>query len=182
MGRERFTWASLLYPRLAPVSAYVLYFPSRFDLAVDRQSRAVLRTFGANSSRATSVNFWDPADPSFDQALSLFHLEAPPALVLVTGLSLEGIDPAGPSDTPLYSISFTDTAVLADRERLARAVNAAHAVILRGDPREITREVRKQDAQALTRMLGRIAVAVRDQLVQLKPKIGLPGGASVGIG
>ena len=181
-GDETFTWANLIYTRLSGVKVFVLYLPSRFDLPLDERCTALLRAFGRNTSQKTSVNFWDPQDENFGEAIRLFHLSAPPALVLATGLDVNGIEPQGPDKTYLYSISFTDKAILADQDRFVSAVNLGHEVLLGGDPKEITALVRKQNFDGVLTAFGRVASGIRDQLVLLKPKIGLPGGLSVGIG
>src|SRR5712691_10498045 len=59
LGLDRFTWAHLLYGRLSQVQVYVLYFPSRFDLPIDKTTIDALRTFGTNTGPGTSVNIWD---------------------------------------------------------------------------------------------------------------------------
>src|SRR2546421_5140194 len=89
LGSDRFTWAHLLYGRLGKVHVYIIYFPSRFDLAVDTTAIDTLRTFGTNTGPGTSVNVWDTRDPHFGKALELFDIKSPPALVLVTGLQLK---------------------------------------------------------------------------------------------
>src|SRR5207248_2924361 len=105
------TWAHLLYRDLAKVEAFVLYFPSRFDQALDEACKQALRSFGENTGEATSVNFWDPRDEHFSDALALFDLKQPPALVLASGLRLPSMRPRGPEQTPLWAISFTDPAL-----------------------------------------------------------------------
>src|SRR5437764_10134332 len=92
LGSEHFTWADLLYQKLAPVQVYVVYFPSRFNLNIDTTVMKALRTFGENTGSGTSVNFWNSKDPEFSKALELFHLQSPPALVLATGLRVQGIE------------------------------------------------------------------------------------------
>jgi hypothetical protein len=181
-GDEAATWASVMYARLAPVEVFVLYFPSRFDLPVDKSCTDLLRAFGQNTSEKTSVNFWDPKDTNFETALGFFDLKSPPAVVLASGLQLRGVDPQGPNDSNLYSISFADKATLTDQERFVQAVNLAQEVLLKGDPAEIRSLVRKQNLQDLLAAIGHIAAAVRDQLIKLKPTIGVPGGPSIGIG
>jgi hypothetical protein len=183
-GSERFTWADLLRPQLALVQVYTFYFPSRFDLPVDAAATQSLRLFGQQSSVRTLVDFWDPQDENFSKALELFDLRNPPALVLVTGLQTE--DPSALDDAKLtdsvYCISFADQAVLADRERLASAVNMAHEILVRCDRKEIMGYIRKRKVKELLGLVGRAAGAVRDELVKLHPKFGLPGGFSVELG
>src|SRR5262249_57812195 len=87
-GDEAFTWAQLLANVLDSVRVCVLYFPSRFDLPADRACMDQLRTFGANTSARTSVNFWDTKDEEFENALRLFGLSQPPAVVLTSGTQL----------------------------------------------------------------------------------------------
>src|SRR6266852_6086081 len=122
-GTERFTWADLLRVALGRAEVYALYFPSRFDLPVDAAAGESLRLFGKATSFKTSVDFWDPQDEHFSEALALFGLRNPPALVLATGLQLltPELPEAGVADLSdrLYCISFADRAVLADRERMA---------------------------------------------------------------
>jgi hypothetical protein len=140
---------------------YVIYFPSRFDLPVDAKATAALRSFGERTGSGTSVNVWDPTDPEFSRALHLFGVISPPGVVLAGGSKRvpTSSHPLDPGD--LYAISFTDPFVLEDAERLASAVNSAHEVLARGDPREITRYVRAQAASALLTTLGNIASGLR---------------------
>jgi hypothetical protein len=175
-GEDTFTWADLLYFRLAEVRLYVLYFPSRFGLPLDATCMDLLRTFGENTPISTSVNFWDPRDEHFTEALGLFRLSAPPALVLATGLqtSRDGLI----DDSALYCITFTDKGVLDDPGRFADAVNLAHEVLTKGKPKEIAGFIRGRNRQGLLGALG----AVGDRLVKLQPKLGLPGGFSIGLG
>ena len=77
----------------------------------------LLRTFGDNTSTATSVNFWDPRDQQCGDALALFGVPSPPALVLVNGLQLTSVH-----DAKLYSISFIDKDVLTDTDSFVEAV------------------------------------------------------------
>jgi hypothetical protein len=181
-GDETFTWAKLIYAKLAPIQVFVLYFPSRFDLPLDKSCADLLRAFGKNTPEKTSVNFWDPQDENLAEALKLFDLATPPAVVLATGLELNGIEPQGPDNSDLYSISYSDKTVLADTDRFVSAVNLAHEVLLKGDPKEIAALIRKQNVGGLLAAIAQIASAVRDQLVLLKPKLGLPGGVSLSVG
>jgi hypothetical protein len=82
----------------------------------------------------------------------------------------------------MYAISFTDRRILEDRERLADAVNTAHEVLVRGDPAEIAGYVRQRAAASVLDAMGRIGAAVRDQILKLKPKVQIPGGASLQLG
>lgn len=183
-GTELFTWADLLRLPLAAVRVYALYFPSRFDLPVDEAATSSLRLFGQQSSDTTSVDFWDPRDVHFSEALDLFGLRNPPALVLVTGLRAQAADVVGAAESldSLYCISFADTAVLTDRERMAAAVNMAHEILMRCDSREIASYIRRRKIKALLAAIGHGAGAVRDELVKLHPSFGLPGGFSVELG
>ena len=176
-GHDQFTWEDLLYSQLTDVRLYVLYFPSRFDLPADEHCMHLLRTFGDNTSTATSVNFWDPRDQQCGDALALFGVPSPPALVLVNGLQLTSVH-----DAKLYSISFIDKDVLTDTDSFVAAVNLAHEVVSKGDPKEIARLIQKRDHEALYEVIGRVGAAARDHLVRLKPKLGLPGGISIGLG
>lgn len=178
LGTEVFTWADLLAGPLADTRVYALYFPSRFDLPVDAAATEALRKFGAATPKSTSVDFWDPTDEHFSKALALFELRIPPALVLTTGVR-EHVSGAGDGADSFYCISFADSAVLTDRARLAAAVNIAHEILLRCDPREIAGYIRGRKIAALLKAVGKGAGAVRDELVQLHPKFGLPGGFSV---
>jgi hypothetical protein len=184
VGTEKFTWADLLRVPLAAARVYALYFPSRFDLPVDREAAESLRVFGAATSEQTSVDFWDPQDVHFSTALDLFGLRNPPALVLATGLQAQMADAGGAAALPdsVYCISFSDPAVLADRERMAAAVNIAHEILTRCDDREIASYVRARKIKALLATIGHGAGAVRDELVKLHPKFGLPGGYSIELG
>ncbi len=181
LGQRQFTWADLLSNTLAGVEVCVVYFPSRFDRPVDGSTMDLLTAFGNNTSSRTSVNFWDPKDEQFEQALALFDLAGPPAIVMVNGRVLASAATEGRDETGRYSITFADDA-LRDEERLIAGVNAANQVLVRGDPQRIASLIRKRDTQGLLTVIGGIAMAVRDQLVALKPKLGLPGGLSIGIG
>jgi hypothetical protein len=189
-GTEEFTWADLLRPELAKALVHAFYFPSRFDLPVDAAATESLRLFGQQSSAKTSVNFWDPTDENFSEALGLFGLRNPPVLVLVTGLHREEDSEGGEGKAPdigslsdsLYCISFADQDVLADRQRLAAAVNIAHEILVRCDSKEITHYVRGRKRKELLGVIGQRAGAVRDELIKLHPKFGLPGGFSFELG
>jgi hypothetical protein len=176
-GSAELTWADLFSAELTDAELFVLYFPSRFELPIDEAATETLKVFAANTSSRTSVNFWDPRDRNFETAIGLFGIRTPPALVLATGL--HAADPDVPS---LYSISFEDPAVLTDRERTAAAVNLAHGILTRCDRREIASYVRARKAKGLLSLLGRGAGTVRDELVRLNPKFGLPGGLSLELG
>jgi hypothetical protein len=183
-GTDRFTWADLLRPQLATVHVYAFYFPSRFDLPVDAAATESLRIFGQASSIRTRVDFWDPQDENFSEALTLFGLRNPPALVLVAGLQTEdlsAVDAAALLDS-MYCISFADQAVLSDRQQMASAVNIAHEILMRCDRKEIASYIRERKIKELLGVVGRGAGAVRDELVKLHPKFGLPGGFSVELG
>jgi hypothetical protein len=182
LGSDSATWADLLYRQLHGVQAFCLYFPSRFDLPVDKHATDTLRVFAANTGSDTSVEFWDPADPEFSRALGLFGLAAPPALVFVAGLRLKGALLTGPEGTNLYAVAIQDQAVLSDRERLAAATNTAYEVVRRSDPREVASFLRKQSAVSLLESVGKISSAVADQIVRLKPKFTLPGGVGIQLG
>ncbi len=82
----------------------------------------------------------------------------------------------------MYAICVTDQTVLGDPTRLAAAVNSAHEVLMRGNPKEITGYLRQQAATSLLTALGHIAGDVRDQILILRPKFLLPGGGSLQIG
>jgi hypothetical protein len=183
-GTERFTWADLLRVRLSAARVYALYFPSRFDLPVDTAAEESLRIFGGATSNRTSIDFWDPQDEHFSEALDLFGLRNPPALVLATGLEAPSSDASGADWPPdsLYCISFADAAVLADRQQLAAAVNIAHEILMRCDSKEIAGYIRQRKIKALLGAIGRGAGTVRDELIKLHPKFGLPGGFSVELG
>ena len=183
-GAEQFTWADLLRLPLAAVRVYALYFPSRFDLPVDEAATSSLRLFGQQTSDTTSVDFWDPRDVHFSEALELFGVRNPPALVLVTGLRVQAAETLGAAAAldSLYCISFGDAAVLADRERMAAAVNMAHEILMRCDSREVASYIRRRRIKALLAAIGDGVGAVRDELVKLHPKFGLPGGFSVELG
>ena len=182
-GSEAFTWADLLRVPLAGACVYALYFPSRFDLPVDAAATESLRLFGGATSNRTSVDFWDPQDEHFSEALKLFGLKSPPALVLATGLQAVAEAPGAVARPDmLYCISFADQAVLADREQMAAAVNVAHEVLMQCDSKEIVRHIRARKIKALLAAVARGAGMVRDEVVKLHPTFGLPGGFSVGLG
>src|SRR5262245_41332659 len=111
LGASDFTWADLLARELAQVRVYAIYFPSRFDLAVDTTAAAALTAFGQRTGVGTSVNFWDPGDAEFSRALSFFGLASPPALVFATGLMVQGARAFG-GDRNIYSIAVTDAGLL----------------------------------------------------------------------
>ena len=182
LGSEQFTWAELLSRQVSPVKVFVLYFPSRFDLEVDKAAMEALRSFGEHTGQSTSVNFWDPTDAEFGRALGLFDLQTPPALVFATGLRLRGAEYADADRGSLYTIAITDQAVLTDRARLAAAANTAHEIVLRANPREIAGYVRRREVGSFLSGIGRIAGELRDQVLKLKPKVGLPGGISIQVG
>jgi hypothetical protein len=179
-GSEQFTWADLFGAPLAPSQVYVIYFPSRFALPVDDEVQEGLRIFGPNTPDSTSVEFWDPRDKHFQEALALFGLQTPPALVIATGLQSPPGQEQG-SDG-LYCISFSDTAVLSDRERTAAAVNVAHEILARCDRKEIAVYLRNRKLKDLLKAIGQAAGAVRDQLLKLHPKFGIPGGPTLELG
>lgn len=183
-GTERFTWADLLQAPLSDAEVYVLYFPSRFDLPVDAAATDSLRHFGDATSGKTSVDFWDPRDEHFSEALALFGLETPPVLVLATGLQVQRPEGAGATQEfdSLYCISFTEPGLLADRAQMAAAVNAAHEILLRCDPVEIAGYIRARKVRSLLQVIERLSAGLRDQLIKLKPKFGLPGGFSIELG
>jgi hypothetical protein len=177
-GSAVFTWSDLLRAPLSDASVYVLYFPSRFGLPVDDAVFAALAVFGANTSERTSVNGWDPTDEYFSEALDLFGVRSPPALVLITGLHGATAD----LKDSLYCVSFTDSVVLGERSKTAEALNIAHEVLMRCDRKEIAGYLRGRRADALLRAIGRGTGAVRDELLRLHPKFGLPGGLTVELG
>jgi hypothetical protein len=180
LASEELTWADLLRFKLSRVAVYALYFPSRFDLPVDVAARGALEVFGKQTGGSTSVNFWDATDPEFSRALKFFDLEAPPAVVLATGLKPKAERP--PDRADVYAIAISDPAVLGDREQLARAVNSAHEVLVRGDPKEITGYLRQRAAGSLLTAIARIAGRLRDEVLRFKPKFQLPGGVSIQVG
>jgi len=182
MGSEQFTWAHLLYGKLGNVKVGIFYFPSRFSTATDTAAIEALREFGRNSGPSTSVNIWDTTDPEFEHALGLFDLKTVPAVVLATGLQVEGIEPREPAKTPLYSITVADAGVLSDATRFRSAINSAHEVLARSDPKEIASYIRAQTPNAIIAAIGKLAAPVRDEILRWKPKFGLPGGISVQIG
>jgi hypothetical protein len=182
MGGEQFTWAHLLYGKLGNVKVGIFYFPSRFNTATDTLVIEALRSFGRNSGPATSVNIWDTTDPEFEHALGLFDLKTVPAVVLATGLQVKGMVPREPAKTPLYSITVADAGVLSDATRFQAAINSAHEVLARTDPKEITAYIRAQTPSAIVAAIGKVAAQVRDEILKWKPKFGLPGGMYVQIG
>ena len=180
LGSAELTWADLLLSKLSTTRVYALDFTSRFDIPVDAAARGALESFGRQTGKGTSVDIWDPTDPEFSRALAFFDLEAPPALVLAIGLRAKPRRDLDRED--LYAIAITDPQTLGDRERLASAVNAAHEVLVRGDPKEITGLVRQRAVSSLLATVGRLAERVRDEILKFKPKFQLPGGVSVQVG
>ncbi|MDJ0863079.1 MAG: hypothetical protein QNJ87_07755 [Gammaproteobacteria bacterium] len=182
LNSRAFTWAHFLYGELLEIDVYTLYFPSRFELPVDEKCKKLLRDFGANTSKKTSVNFWDPRDENFERALKFFDLEKPPAIVLVSGLGLESMDPVGPEETDLFSISFADADLLENEGELANALNRAHTVFAQGNPKEISAFLRSQKRDGILSWIGKLLGKARDELLRWKPKIGLPDGTSIELG
>ncbi len=179
-GSASLTWAELLSSHLLSVRVFVLYFPSRFDLDVDTGVRSALDAFGRQTSSETSVSCWDPADPRLEQALRLFDITAPPALVLATGLKKRGKQLLKVAS--LYAITISQADVLRDRQRLAAVVNSAHEVLMRGDADAIARYLRKRDRELLLAGVAAVGQHVLEQLATLKPKFQLPGGVSLQLG
>jgi hypothetical protein len=130
------------------------------------------------------VDFWDPRDDHFSEALELFGLETPPVLVLATGLRVQRREGGGATTAfdSLYCISFNDQQLLADRGQMADAVNVAHEILLRCDPAEIAGYIRARKVKSLLQLIERLSAALRDQLIKLNPTFGLPGGFSIGLG
>lgn len=182
MASEQFTWAHLLYGKLGSVEVFTIYFPSRFELEQDNIAMDALRVFGKNTPITTSVSFWDPTDPQFTKALGIFRLKSPPAIVLATGLKVNGINPYGPDDSNIYSIVFTESPILADKSKLVSAVNSAYDILVRGDPAELADYLRKKAKASLLSTIGRILGRVRDEFLKFKPKFQLPDGSSIQLG
>jgi hypothetical protein len=182
MGEEEFTWAHLIYGKLAAVKVAIFYFPSRFDTTTDKTVIEALRTFAKNSGAAASVNFWDPKDPNFEQALGMFQLKTVPAVVLASGLDVPGISPRGPAKTPLYSIVYSDVSQLSTETHFQEAINSAYEVLARSDPKEITGYIRSQRANSIIEAIGKIAASIRNEILRWKPKFGIPGGVSIQLG
>jgi len=182
MGDEQFTWAHLLYGKLGNIRVGIFYFPSRFNTATDKAVVEALRAFGTNTGPATSVNIWDTTDPAFDHALDLFDLKTVPAVVMATGLQVDGMQPRGHDKTPLYSIALTDGALLSDAAGFQAAINSTHEVLTRSDPKEIVGYIRARTAGSILAAIGKFAAHVRDEILKWKPKFGLPGGVSVQVG
>lgn len=181
-GSRKLIWAHLLYRRLAFVDVYVIYFPSRFDLNVDKVVEETLREFGTNTGKRTSVNFWDAKDPDFTLALNYFHEKSPPVLVFVAGLAKTGLGQTGLDESNLYSITISDQKVLGDRLRLASITNTIHEMLVRSDPREIASFVKRQSLNSLLATIGRISMMLKDQFLSFKPKFQLPDGTSIQFG
>jgi hypothetical protein len=180
LDSQRQTWADLLTGQLGDVRVFVLFFPSRFDTQADRIAIEALRVFGQHTGAGTSVRFWDPTDAEFSSALGLFDVHTPPALVLIPGLRLKDVMIG--SAMHVYALTIADLAVLGDRDKLVRAVNTAHEVVLRGNPRELTRFAREHAAASVVAAIAHISAALRDELLKLKPKISLPGGVALQLG
>jgi hypothetical protein len=161
---------------------YVVYFPSRFNLAVDKTVIDTLRTFGTNTGPSTSVNVWDTRDPNFGKALELFDIQSPPALVLATGLQLKDIDPRGPNKANFYTITITNVDVLSSSDKLPRSLNIAHDILVRGNPKEITSHLRTNALHSLLQTIAKVARVASDEIVKLKPKFQLPDGSSIQLG
>lgn len=182
LGSDRFTWANLLYSRLDLVQVYAIYFPSRFNLNVDKTVVDTLRTFGTNTGPGTSVNIWDSRDPNFGKALDLFDIKSPPALVLVSGLQLRDIDPLGPDKANIYTLTITNMDVLGSSDKLPRSINIAHDILVRGNPKEITSYLRTNALHTLLQVIAKVAIVASDEIVKLKPKFQLPDGSSIQLG
>jgi hypothetical protein len=182
LGSDRFTWAHLLYGRLGQVQVYIIYFPSRFDLAVDTTVIDTLRTFGTNTGPSISVNVWDTRDPNFGKALDLFDIKSPPALVLATGLQLKDIDPCGPDKANIYTLTITNMDILSSSDKLPQSINIAHDILVRGNPKEITSYLRTNALHTLLQVIAKVARVASDEIVKLKPKFQLPDGSSIQLG
>jgi len=182
LGSDRFTWAHLLYGRLGQVQVYIIYFPSRFDFAVDTTVIDTLRTFGTNTGPSTSVNVWDTRDPNFGKALDLFDIKSPPALVLATGLQLKDIDPRGPDKANSYTLTITNMDILSSSDKLPQSINIAHDILVRGNPKEITSYLRTNALHTLLQVIAKVARVASDEIVKLKPKFQLPDGSSIQLG
>jgi hypothetical protein len=182
LGSDRFTWAHLLYGRLDLVQVYVIYFPSRFNLAVDTTVIDTLMTFGTNTGPSTSVNLWDTRDPNFEKALELFDIKSPPALVLATGLQLKDIDPLGPDKANIYTLTITNMDVLSSSDKLPQSINIAHDILVRGNPKEITSHLRTNALHSLLQTIAKVARVASDEIVKLKPRFQLPDGSSIQLG
>ena len=182
LGSDRFTWAHLLYGRLGQVQVYIIYFPSRFDLAVDTTVIDTLRTFGTNTGSSTSVNVWDTRDPNFGKALDLFSIKSPPAMVFATGLQLKDIDPLGPDKANIYTLTITRMDVLSNSDELPRSINIAHDILVRGNPKEITSYLRTNALHSLLQVIANVARVASDEIIKLKPKFQLPDGSSIQLG
>lgn len=181
-GLREFTWAHLLYGKLGHVKVGIFFFPSRFDNDLDKAVIALLETFGRNTGATTSVNFWDTKDPHFENALNLFGLKTVPSLVLATGLQIGSMNPRGPEKTPLYSITQDVSTALSDPKRFQKNVNLAHDVLMRCDPKEIVNYIQSQTPDPILSAIEKIFARIRDEILQWKPKFGLPGGISVEVG
>ena len=157
LGTDTFTWADPLQGWLSEVRVFLLYFRSRFNLPVDATASESLWLFGDETSELTSVDFGDPQDKNFSEALGLFGLRNPPALVLVSGLQTQAPDALDVATLPdaLYCISFSDSAVLADRECMASTVNIAHEILMRCDGWEIASYMHGRKIKALLGAIGR---------------------------
>lgn len=182
LGSEKLTWADLLASRLSTVQVYLLYFPSRFSLPLDTVVTETLHTFAKNTPPSTSVNFWDPTDPAFSNALGFFDLKTPPSLIFVPGFGLTGMEAASPDEAPLYSIALTEPEVLGDQQRLAVATNTVHEIVARGNSQEITGYLRRRRLDGFLDAIGSLGSGLRDQFLKLKPKVQIPGGFSIQVG
>jgi hypothetical protein len=105
----------------------------------------------------------------------------PPAVVLAGGSELTLASQAA-EDPDLYFIALTEPNLFTDRQRFAEAVGVAHQLLMTGDSREIADFIRGRSLRGLLEAIGRVAAQVRDQLVLLKPTLGLPGGVSLKLG
>ncbi len=191
LGDPDLTWAELLSQQLSNVLVYALYFPSRFDLPVDATVTEALATFGRHTGPGTSVNRWDPTDPHFSQALALFDLEAPPALVLTRGhigSPVEGVDEQDAAERQRadgdqrYLIALTDQTVLGNRDQLVAAINVSHEVLMRADPAEMTHYLRERQAHQILTLIGKVGSGLQAIIVKFKPTFMLPGGFSIQLG
>jgi hypothetical protein len=187
LGSPAFTWADLLHRQLSAAQVYVIYCPSRFNLPVDAVVKHALEAFGAQTGPGTSVNYWDPRDPEFSQALAFFDLKAPPALLLTRGRQRSDraqLDSKLPdlANSDLYTVILTDPGTLEDLVQLAAAVNVAHEVLMRADPKEITRYLRERAVKQLLAVLGRAGSDIRDEMLKFKPRFQLPGGIAIQVG
>lgn len=176
-GSKKFTWANLIYKKLASVEVFIIYFPSRFELEVDDTVKKIITKFGENTGATTSVNIWDVKDPKFSKALLMFNLKTPPALVIASGLKAHNSEPYGPDRANIYSIAIDDTNLLGNPEKLMPTLSYFHEVIAKGNSKEISACIRKKSVDSFLVHARSIVGGFKNAVSGISIKMQLPDGS-----